>query len=229
MRRLLLSLTLLLALPALLPGGAGAHVEIAPTKAPAAKPVELAFVVGHGCDGAATNRLIAQMPEGVVAARPLSTEGWKARSAGGRLVWSGGPLGDHDHGEFPFKATLAGKKGDRLAFKVIQRCEGGAETAWIQVGGDGGHGHDELEAPAPILRLTSTGDPLAAADDSGHAGAEGATGEEGPAATAETDAASAEQDEDDGGGGSPLRVFGLVLIVAALTAFLVLQRNRRRG
>lgn len=200
-----------------LPATAAAHVEIEPVKAPAAKPVTLRLVVGHGCDGAATNRLIALMPQGAVtASRPLPIKGWKARTSGNRIIWSGGPLADHDEGEFPFKATLAGEKGETLPFKVIQRCVGGAETAWIQAGGGG----DELEHPAPMVRLTTSGDVLDAADDSEQA-------EPAPAESETT--ASAENTEKDESGSSPLRILGLILIVAALTAFVVRLRGRRQG
>ncbi len=204
-----------------LPGFAQAHVEIGPVKAPAAKPVKFTFTVGHGCDGAATNRLVAQIPEGVTAARPLRVDGWKTRSTGDKLVWSGGPLGDHDHGEFPFKATLAGERGDKIVFKVIQGCEGGAETAWIQVGGKAGQSDDgEHDAPAPVVTLTTSGDVLDAADDSAAA----VPDEAAPADDAETTSKS-----DDDGGISPMRIVGLVLIVAAATAYIVMRRNRRKG
>ncbi len=236
MRKLLLILIPLLALPAL-PGVAGAHVEVSPVKAPAAKPVKLRFAVGHGCDGAATIRLIARIPEGVTAVRPLPAKGWKSHSTGREVIWSGGPLGDHDRAEFPFKATLSGEKGDRIPFKVIQRCEGGKETAWIQVGGEGRHDSGgEADSPAPVVTLTSTGDVLDAADDSGtetepaEPGAStGATGEADTGA-APADQASAEPDsDDDGGGSSAVRIAGLVLIVAAVTAWIVMRRNRSKG
>lgn len=234
MRKILISLLVLLAAPAL-PAAAGAHVEVKPVKAPAAKPVRFAFVVGHGCDGAATNRLTVRIPNGVTAIRPLPVPGWKARTSGRQVVWSGGPLDDHDQGRFPFVATLSGEKGDELALKVIQGCEGGAETAWIQVGGDaGGDDHDGHGSPAPVVTLTSTGDPLAAADDSGDpdAAADGPSeadvgGEATGMDQAETDPA-ADEDSDEGGG-SPLRIVGLVLIVAAVTAWIVMRRNRAKS
>ena len=34
--------------------------------------------------------------------------------------------------QFPLSVALAGTEGDAAEFKVIQGCEGGAETAWIQ-------------------------------------------------------------------------------------------------
>src|SRR5690606_8234930 len=87
-KRMKLKLSVILAalIALALPGVAAAHVEVSPVKVPAAKPVKLTFAVGHGCDGAATNRLIARMPDSVTAARPLPVEGWKARSTGGQLV-----------------------------------------------------------------------------------------------------------------------------------------------
>lgn len=213
MKTRLIPLVAALALLAL-PAATQAHVEISPKRAPAAKPVTFTFEVGHGCDGAATSRLVALMPSGAVtASRPLPVDGWKASAKGDRIVWTGGPLGDHDHGEFPFKATLAGEKGDELAFKVIQQCVGGAETGWIQTGDAAG----ELENPAPVVRLTSSGDVLGAADDSGQVGSASAKSENSGAA------------EKDDGGSSPLRVIGLVLIVAAVTAFVVRLRARRQG
>ncbi len=218
LRNLVPSAAVLLAALAL-PGAAGAHVELSPSKAPAGKPVNLAFEIGHGCDGAATTSLVVQVPSGATDLSAKSVDGWRVKTNPSRLIWTGGPLADHDHQSFPFKATLHGKKGDRVLFKAIQGCEGGAETAWISVGG----GSSETDNPAPALTLTSTAaEPAAESQADADPVAEQdavATGD--PTATGETD-----DESDDGGDGKSL----LLLIVAGLaigTIAGIIMRARR--
>lgn len=219
---LLVLVTALIAAP-LFAGAASAHVEVNPSKAPAGKPANLAFEIGHGCDGAATTSLVVQIPPSVrdVSAKPV--QGWKVRKSPGRLVWTGGPLGDHDVQEYPFTATFYGKKGKRVLLKAIQRCEGGVETAWIQASG----GASETENPAPAVTLTST---AAVPVDQSQAG-DDQTAEEGAEATGEPTATSGNPDDssgdDEGTSGKSL----LLIIVAGLaigTIAGIIVRARRQ-
>ena len=46
---------------------------------------------------------------------------------------TGGPLPDDQLQQFPLSASrLPGEEGDAAEFRIIQGCEGGGETAWIQ-------------------------------------------------------------------------------------------------
>ena len=70
------------------------------------------------------------------------------------LTWSGGHLGDDEYDEFVFRAyiTDAFKPGQTLAFPVVQVCDGGATTRWIEVPAEG-KSADDLEHPAPALTI----------------------------------------------------------------------------
>jgi uncharacterized protein YcnI len=218
---LLAFLAALLAAP-VFPGAAGAHVEMTPSEVPAGKPVNLSFEIPHGCDGAATTSILVQIPKGAENVTATAVKSWKATTAPDTLTWSGGPLPDHETAAFPFRATLYGKKGETFAFKVIQKCQGGAQTAWIQ-STDGGV---EPEHPAPAVTLTSAAaEPAAevqATDDQ--------VADEDAAQTGEPTATAADPDDsssdDNGGDGKTL----LLLIVAGLaigTVAGIVVRSRR--
>jgi uncharacterized protein YcnI len=224
LRSLLLVVVALLVAP-VFPGAAGAHVEMSPSEAPAGKPVNLSFEIPHGCDGAATTSIVVQIPKGAEQVTATATNGWKAKTTPSTLTWTGGPLPDHETADFPFRATLYGKKGDVVMFKTIQRCEGGASTAWIQAM----QGDVEPEHPAPAVTLTSTvAEPAAqvqANDDEVADQDAAATGE--PTASA-ADADDSASDDDDGGSGKTL----LLIIVAGLAigtvAGLVVRARRKQ-
>lgn len=145
-----LALAVLAAL--VVPAVAAAHVEVEPAEMPAGKPAKLKFSVGHGCDGAATTSLTVRVPKSVGKFKAQPTNGWKVSTSSGQMKWTGGPLPDPDLQEYPFTATFYGKKDSRVPFKLIQGCEGGVETAWIQVVPAGA---PEPETPAPTVTLTS--------------------------------------------------------------------------
>ncbi len=214
-----LALAFALAVPAVASG----HVEISPAKAPAGKPVDLEMHVGHGCDGAPTTRLVVQIPAGVSNAEAKPTKGWKASSTPSTLTWTGGPLPDHAEQAFPLTATLSGKKGQELLFKTIQKCEGGAETAWIEPAG----GASESEHPSPVVTLASTATVPAtdsqSEDDQVAQGDAAATGE--PTATA----ANPEDDsEDDGGSGKSLLLIIVVGLAIGTVAGIIVRARRER-
>lgn len=222
MKRALIFLAALLATLAL-PGVAGAHVEVTPSTAPAGKEVSLALEVGHGCDGAATTSLEVLLPKGTDSAAPQPVPGWKESTPAGKLKWVGGPLPDHEVKEFPFVAEFFGKKGDEQVFKILQGCEGGASTAWIQRAPAGGA---EPENPASVLTLTSTAMPPEPASEPD--GATGATGDNAVDDLASAAASDVDKGEDeDDGSGIILPLIGLVLIAASVTAFIVIQRGKK--
>jgi uncharacterized protein YcnI len=206
----------------ILPSVAAGHVDISPSEAAAGKPTRFSFTVGHDCDGAATIGLDAQVPGGVTDYTAKSVAGWKAVTRGKRMKWTGGPNPEGTELALPFRATVYGDMGDQIPFKVIQICEGGAETAWIQTGGGTAEGDD----PAPLLTLTSSkaAPKPPVADPTGG----GTTGEEQVAEAAPAEVSSSGADEDSGGVGiGP--IVGLVLIVASLTAFVVIRRGKKNS
>lgn len=177
-----------------LPGVAGAHVDVAPTEAAAGKNVKFNMVIGHGCDGAATTSITVQVPRSVQNATAKATMGWKASNTKGRMKWTGGPLPDHDIQELPFTAKFYGKKGAGIPLKLIQGCEGGKTTAWIQSAPEGA---PEPETPAPVVTLTSTAKaPVAPAKEPSAGAGEGQpSGTNGEQSAANDVPDSSEEDE----------------------------------
>jgi len=220
MKRALIFLIALLVTPAL-PGVAGAHVEVTPSKVPAGAQLNMALEVGHGCDGAATTSLEVLVPKGIESYAAGKVPGWKQSNVAGKMKWVGGPLPDHEVKKFPFTARFYGKKGTEEVFKILQGCEGGASTAWIQQAPPGGA---EPENPASVITLTSTAQAAPAQPEAerGETGSDNAVDD-----LASASSNDAEKDEDDGGGGIILPLIGLVLIAASVTAFIVIQRGKK--
>lgn len=157
----------------LMPGVGSAHVTVSPTESPAEGYAMLNFVVPHGCDDAATTSVAVKMPAQVISATPGVVAGWQIKAKEGKLpqpaeqhgetitegvrqvTWTGGPLDPHQLEQFPLSVAFSGAEGDVAEFKVIQGCEGGKETAWIQTTVEG---EEEPESPAPFVTLTAAGD-----------------------------------------------------------------------
>jgi uncharacterized protein YcnI len=225
--RTLIAVSAALAAGMLLPVASMAHVDIAPGEAPAGRSLDLSFTVGHDCEGAATTGLDVKVPPGVrdYSAKPVA--GWRASTGAARMKWKGGPQPEGVELSLPFRATVYGERGEQIPFKVIQICEGGAETAWIQTGGGQAEGDD----PAPVLTLTSSkaapflppagNEPVAS---EGEGTTSGASGDQ-QVATEGNIKADEQQDSDGVGIG---QLVGLILIVASITAFVIIRRGKRK-
>jgi uncharacterized protein YcnI len=127
--------------------------------------------VPHGCEGKATTTIRVQVPEGVIAAKPMPKPGWKLETVKGKyeksydlygqqvgegvkeIVWSGGELPDEFYDEFVFRAMLTGSlpAGAVLYFPVVQEC-GTAAERWIEIPAKG-QDPESLEFPAPGVML----------------------------------------------------------------------------
>lgn len=149
---------------------AQAHVTLEQPEAPVGSTYKAVLRVGHGCEGAATTRLRVQIPEGVIAVKPMPKPGWTLELVKGKyaqtydyygtptaegvteLVWSG-ELPDAYYDEFVFRARLTEglSVGTDLYFPVVQECDGAAER-WIEIPA-AGQDPDSLESPAPGIRL----------------------------------------------------------------------------
>jgi len=200
-------------------GTASAHVEAVPGKVPAGKPVNLKLEIGHGCDGAATTGLVVKVPKQATDVTAAAVDGWKATTTPTELRWKGGPLPDHDHLALPFRTTLSGRKGDVIEFKTIQKCEGGAETAWIQTSGPG---ESEAEHPAPVVTLTST---AAAAVPEVQQEADAAANAGEPTATDATAGEDSDPDSDDGSGKTLLLIIVAGLAIGTVAGIIVRARR----
>jgi uncharacterized protein YcnI len=146
-----------------------AHVELQADQAPAGSSYRAVLMVPHGCAGAATTGLRVQIPEGVMAVKPMAKPGWKIALKTGKLAqpieiegetiteavteidWSGGNLPDAFYDEFVFVGTLPDKPGTVIYFPTIQQCAK-SETRWIELQA-AGQSSEDLKAPAPSLTL----------------------------------------------------------------------------
>ncbi|MDO8980006.1 MAG: DUF1775 domain-containing protein [Afipia sp.] len=150
-----------------------AHITLATGEARTGTYYKAVFQVPHGCEGASTQTVRIQIPEGVIGVKPMPKAGWtlnitrgayaksyqshgKAVTEGPKeIVWSGGALSDDNYDEFVFTSFLAGdfRPGQAISFPTVQQCAKG-EVRWDQVAADGQNPHI-LKSPAPTLRIVA--------------------------------------------------------------------------
>jgi uncharacterized protein YcnI len=127
--------------------------------------------IGHGCEGEPTLRVRVQIPEGVIAVKPVPKAGWDLEIVTGayettydyygtplsegpkELIWSG-ELDDAHFDQFAFRGKLTDtlKAGTTVYFPVIQECANGSHN-WVNEPIEGHDGHGVAE-PAPGLTIT---------------------------------------------------------------------------
>jgi uncharacterized protein YcnI len=149
---------------------AGAHVTLENREATIGSSYKAIFVVPHGCAGSATVKIRVQIPDGVIAVKPMPKAGWNLEAIKGKydaaysfhganltegvkeVVWSGGKLPDEFYDEFVVSTFLTDglKPGTMLYFPVVQECEQGI-SRWIDIPADA-RAHDE-KSPAPGVKL----------------------------------------------------------------------------
>jgi periplasmic copper chaperone A len=154
-----------------------AHVTLESKEASPGSSYKAVLRVGHGCEGEPTTVIQVQIPEGVIAVKPMPKTGWELATVkdkydqpydyfGNELTegvkqieWSGGRLPDDFYDEFVFVARLTDfEPGTVLHFPTVQQCAGGIHR-WIEIPA-AGQDPDELEEPAPQLTIIEkpTGD-----------------------------------------------------------------------
>ena len=154
----------------LLSGGiAFAHVTLETREAKAGTGYKAVLKVPHGCGGSTTLKVRAQIPEGVIAVKPMMKPGWQIETVKGpygrsypyyhgqqlregvkEIVWTGGNLPDDFYDEFAFASFLASDLPEgRLYFPVTQECEKG-EARWTEIPAQGQDSH-ALKSPAPAV------------------------------------------------------------------------------
>ena len=153
---------------------ASAHVTLENRQATIGSSYKAVFEVPHGCAGSATIKIRVQIPEGVIAAKPMPKAGWNVEVIKGKyaadydyhgaklsdgvkeVVWSGGKLPDDDYDEFVIHTylTAALKPNTNLYFPVVQECEQGI-SRWIDIPADGDAGAHDSKSPAPAVKLIS--------------------------------------------------------------------------
>jgi periplasmic copper chaperone A len=151
---------------------APAHVSLENRQATIGASYKAVFTVPHGCAGSATTKIRVQIPEGVIAVKPMPKAGWSVEAISGKyaadynyhgtkfsegvkeVVWSGGKLADGHYDEFVMSTylTVNLKPNSMLYFPVVQECEQGV-SRWIDIPAQGaGHSHDD-KSPAPGVKL----------------------------------------------------------------------------
>lgn len=154
--------------------GAGAHIVLETPEAKVGASYKAVFKVPHGCEGAATVEVRIDIPEGVIAVKPMPKPGWTIALKKGRyarsyafyhgeqlgegvreVTWTGGPLPDEYFDEFVLGTFIAGEAepGRAIYFPAHQRCETG-EQRWSEIPAAGQSAHD-LKFPAPRLTLVA--------------------------------------------------------------------------
>jgi uncharacterized protein YcnI len=166
------------ALACLCVSAAQAHVTLETQQASVKSTYKAVLRVPHGCEGAASLKIRVQIPDGVIAVKPMPKPGWTLETVkaaykqpvdyyGERLsegvkeiVWTGKLLDEH-YDEFVFRAYLSEslKPDTMLYFPAVQECEGDKADRWIEIPASGKNA-DDYKYPAPGLKLT----PAKAAD-----------------------------------------------------------------
>ena len=151
---------------------ASAHISLETRQAAIGASYKAVFAVPHGCSGSTTIKIRVQIPEGVIAVRPMPKAGWSVDVVEGKyvgeydhhgtkitsgvkeVVWAGGKLLDQNYDEFVISTYLTDslKPNSTLYFPVVQECEKGV-SRWIEIPGeDAAHSH-ESKSPAPGVKL----------------------------------------------------------------------------
>ncbi|MCR0982650.1 YcnI family copper-binding membrane protein [Roseomonas populi] len=154
----------------LLAGPALAHVTVDRATMPADSYVRIAIRVPHGCEGAATTGIRLQVPPELRGAKPMPLAGWTltTRMEGGVTVqgehgtahvprevsWQGGNLPDEQYQEFVMLVRTPSEQGATLYFPVVQECEGGKVSRWIERPAGPG---DRPRYPAYAIRIVPKG------------------------------------------------------------------------
>lgn len=151
-------------------GSAFAHATLEVAEAPVNSSYKAILRVPHGCDGSTTLKVRVQIPEGLIAVKPMPKAGWTLETVKGKyaktyklygsdvsegvkeITWTGS-LPDEYYDEFVFRGYLAEglTPGTMLYIPTIQECEKGVDR-WIEIPAEG-KSHDDYEYPAPGLKL----------------------------------------------------------------------------
>ncbi len=101
-----------------------AHISLENRQAAIGASYKAVFTVPHGCAGSPTVKIRVQIPEGVIAVKPMPKTGWSLEIVSGKysgeyeyhgkkfsegvkeVVWSGGKLPDGNYDEFVVSTFL---------------------------------------------------------------------------------------------------------------------------
>ncbi|WP_077965988.1 YcnI family protein [Ensifer adhaerens] len=149
-----------------------AHSTLEVTEAHVGASYKAVIRVPHGCEGKPTIAVRVQVPEGMIAAKPMPKPGWTVEKIKGayeksydyfgtpmkdgvkEIVWKGGSLADDEYDEFVFRAFVTDSLpvGNSIYVPIVQECTDGATERWIEIPA-AGKSSDDLEFPAPGIKL----------------------------------------------------------------------------
>jgi periplasmic copper chaperone A len=153
----------------LAPSPSWAHATFETGEAKADTTYKGVLRVPHGCNGQATHTVRIQIPEGVIAVKPMPKPGWTLTTTTGtytktydyfgtptssgvtEIIWSGGSLPDEHYDEFTFRARLTGELKEQVFFPVIQECAS-ASQRWTEIPSAEQDAH-ALKSPAPSVKI----------------------------------------------------------------------------
>jgi periplasmic copper chaperone A len=156
---------------AILAGHANAHITLEQTSAQANTNYKAVMRVSHGCGNLATTGVRIQLPAGVLDVKPMPKAGWQLKTVEGPLAepykdshgalvtqgivevaWTGGSLANEHYDEFIFRMRTPSTPGVTIWFPIVQECERGEVTRWIEVPA-AGKSIGDYRTPAAPLRL----------------------------------------------------------------------------
>ncbi|MEP3346282.1 MAG: YcnI family protein [Litoreibacter sp.] len=163
-------LTILAAIAVTAPA-AFAHVNFETKQAQQGSTYIGTLGIGHGCEGEPTLKVRVQIPEGVIAVKPVPKAGWSVEIITGayantydyfgtptsegvkELIWTG-ELSDAHFDQFSFRGKLTDtlEAGSTIYFPTIQECASGSHD-WVYIPAAGQDAHD-IDDPAPGLKIT---------------------------------------------------------------------------
>ncbi|HST39338.1 MAG TPA: YcnI family protein [Conexibacter sp.] len=156
---------LAVALAAVLPATAAAHVSVVPKTAPAGSYTVLDVRVPNERDDKPTTGVDLKLPPGFVAASFEPVPGWQVRVVReqlstpietengpiseqvSRIVWSGGEIPPGAFQDFPISVQVPDRVGGELTFKALQTYAGGEVVRWI--------GAPDSETPAAQVEVVA--------------------------------------------------------------------------
>jgi uncharacterized protein YcnI len=215
----------------LLAAPASAHISPTIASAPAGSYTTFSLQVPHGCGEGGTDKLEVKIPEDITSVTPEAVPGWTVTRTtealdppvddgeGGTITertdtvtWEGGPLPHDQLLLFGLSVKMPDAPGERVSFPVIQSCDNGQQTDWIEIPEAGA---EEPEHPAPTIELTES-----SGDHHGDAAAPSASG----------DTSSDDDDGDGDGAAKALGITGIALgAVGIALGSQALRRSRQRS
>ncbi len=153
-------------------GSARAHATFETPTATVNSYYKAVLQVPHGCKGEPTLKVRVEIPEGIIAVKPMPKAGWKLEtkkadyankyevhgsavtSGVKEIIWTG-TLEDEHFDQFVFQARITDKLpvDANVYFPTTQECANG-KVAWIDIPAAGQDPHS-VKSPAPGLMITA--------------------------------------------------------------------------